>query len=78
MIQEQTLVEISTRYIDALLHSASGHQWSRKARQAGGQNIQQQVDELIWGQVAQTIFWNLKGTITITTVIRLHTTKFLE
>ena len=72
-----TLVEISTKYIEALLHSASGHQWSQKAHQAGGQNMQQ-VDELIWGQVAQTIFWNLKGTITITTVIRLHTTKFLE
>ena len=54
-------------YIEALLHSASDHQWSRKAHQAGGQNMQQ-VDELIWGQVAQTIFWNLKGTITITTV----------
>ena len=39
-------MEISTRYIEALLHSASGHQWSRKAHQAGGQNMQQ-VDELM-------------------------------
>ena len=39
-------MEISTRYIEALLHLASGHQWSRKAHQAGGQNMQQ-VDELI-------------------------------
>ena len=28
-------MEISTRYIEALLHYASGHQWSRKAHQAG-------------------------------------------
>ena len=50
MKQQQKLMVNISKYIKALLHSASGHQGNRKAQQAGNQSWHIMCDNRLYGQ----------------------------
>ena len=51
--------------IETLLHSAGGHQGSRKAHQADNQKNMQEIKGRVWGSITS---WNFRETLTLTVI----------